>query len=96
MKRKKAEIRDTEKIWIKKTIDVLLPIDGYGSYQDVFTFLAKVVDSVDPKYKYIIGLLNTCYIRNGSISNSQTKMASDIISYFRQNGYFKESENESK
>lgn len=93
---KKKELKNTEKIWVKKTIDVLLPIDGYGSYQDVFTFLAKVVDSVDPKYKYVIGLLNTCYMHNGSISNSQTKIASDIISYFRQNGYFKEGVNESK
>ena len=78
----------TEK-WVKREIEVKLPINN-SSCLDMFIYLAKVVDSLDPKYKYIIGLLNTCYSHNGNILQSQEKMAMDIVSYFYENGYFEE------
>lgn len=86
--KKKSPPKD--RIWVKRTLEVLLPCDGVGNYQDIFAYLAKVVDSLDPKYKYIIGLLNTCYARCGSITTNQKKMADDIISYFKDRGYFEE------
>lgn len=86
-------MEEYETKWITKTIDVMLPVDGYGKYIDIFAYLAKVVDSVDPKYKYIIGLLNTCLNRKG-ITTKQEKMAQDLIGYFRDNGYFEEEEDE--
>lgn len=86
--------QETETKWVTKTLDVLLPVNGYGNYQDIFSYLAKVVDTCDPKYSYIIGLLNTCYNRGGCITNKQEKMAQDIISLFRKRGYFEESFNE--
>jgi hypothetical protein len=89
MSKKKSK---TEK-WVKREIEVKLPCST-SSCLDMFIYLAKVVDSLDPKYKYIIGLLNTCYSHNGNILQSQEKMAMDIVSYFYENGYFKENSNE--
>ena len=82
----------TEK-WVKREIDVKLPCST-SSCLDMFIYLAKVVDSFDPKYKYIIGLLNTCYSHNGNILVSQEKLAKDIVSYFYDNGYFEECDND--
>ena len=87
---KQIKEKEDKTVWVTKTIDVLMPVNGYGKYLDIFTYLAKVVDSCDPKFEYIIGLLNTCYIR-GSITDKQVKMAGDIISFYRDKGYFEES-----
>ena len=86
---KQTKEKEEKTVWVTKTIDVLMPLNGYGKYRDIFTFLAKVVDSCDPKYEYIIGLLNTCHSR-GCITNKQAKMAEDIISFYRNKGYFEE------
>ena len=79
--------------WVKREIEVKLPCNTSSCF-DIFTYLAKVVDSFDPKYKYIIGLLNTCFTHGGNIYASQEKLAKDIVSYFYDNGYFEECDNE--
>ena len=84
----------TEK-WVKREIEVKLPCST-SSCLDMFIYLAKVVDSFDHKYKYIIGLLNTCYSHNGNILVSQEKLAKDIVLYFYDNGYFEENKDDSK
>lgn len=86
-KRKKEE-EETEAVWVTKTIDVLMPVDGFGNYQDIFTYLIKVVDSFDNRYSYIVGLLSTCYMNNGCIKKTQEKLANDLISFFKSKGYF--------
>ena len=68
MSKKKSK---TEK-WVKREIDVKLPCSTSSCF-DIFIYLAKVVDSFDPKYKYIIGILNTCYAHKGNIFASQEK-----------------------
>lgn len=79
--------------WVKKEIEVIFPEDAQGSYEQIFIYLAKVVDSFDPRYGYIIGLLNTL-LNRGKFSKKQEKMALDIMSYFFNKGYFKGGENE--
>ena len=89
MKKKIEKKEEFPKKWITKTIDVLLPEDGYGMYVDIFSYLAKVVDTGDSKYRYIIGLLNCCF-NSDWISQKQKKLATDVIDFFRVKGYFEE------
>lgn len=77
-------------IWVKREVEVILPIEGYGKYQDIFTYLVKVVDICDPKFEFIVGLLSYIYWSGGICDGKQQKLADDIISYYKAKGYFRE------
>lgn len=67
--------------WIKKEIEVGKPIhDGKTTYLDTLIYLLKVVNQLDPKYEYIIGL--AYYAQRGKLSEAQLKLTRDLYEYY--------------
>lgn len=73
--------------WITRKINIKLPSSEKPTYSDCLIYLVKVLDQMDPRYEYVLGLAG--YAISKGLSKKQSECADEIINHYIEKGILK-------
>lgn len=73
--------------WKTKKVSIKIPSAEKPTYADCLIYLVKVLDQMDPKYNFVLGLAG--YSVSKGLSKNQSSCADEIINYYIEKGVLK-------